>query len=256
MLQNKLALGLLALALAAPLAQAQTPPAPAAKAGAIAVDPDSIQALKDMGAYLQTLRRFEVTAQVTGEKVLEDGQKLQHDSSATLQVQRPNKLKAKMSSSRSERELIYDGKKATLYTPALKYFGSADAPDNIGAMVKELEAKFGIDVPLTDLFIWGTPQAPIDKIESAMNAGQELIAGAACDHHAFRQGRFDWQIWITAGDKPLPRKIVITNRADEARPQSVTLLSWNLKPAFKDSVFQFVAPKDAQPIKIRPLDAK
>ena len=48
----------------------------------------------------------------------------------------------------------------------------------------------------------------------------------------FRQGKIDWQIWITAGNKPLPRKIVITNRGDEARPQSVSLIDWDLKPAF------------------------
>ncbi len=254
MLQNKLALGLLALALAAPFAQAQTAPAAAAKASANAVDPAAVQALKDMGSYLQTLKRFEITANVTGEKVLTDGQKLQQDAKAVLQVHRPNKLKATMSSSRSERELFYDGKKATLYTPALKYYGTADAPDNIGAMITELEAKFGIEVPLTDLFVWGTPQAPVDKIESAMNAGQDIIAGTVCDHYAFRQGKFDWQIWIDAGK--LPCKIVITNRADEARPQSVTLLEWNAKPAFKDSAFQFVVPKGAQPIKIRPVAAK
>ena len=256
MMQKTLALGLFALTLATPFAQAQPAAAQSTKAGASAVDQASIQALKDMGTYLQTLQRFEVAAQVTGEKALADGQKLQRNSSVTLQVQRPDKLKARMSSSRSERELIYDGKKATLYTPALKYVGSAEAPDNIGAMVQDLEAKFGIEVPLADLFIWGTPRAPIDKIDSAMNAGQDIVAGVACDHYAFRQGRFDWQIWITAGGKPLPRKIVITNRADEARPQSVTLLSWNLNPAFQDSVFKFVAPKDAQFIKIRPLDAK
>ena len=75
---------------------------------------------------------------------------------------------------------------------------------------------------MSDLFEWGTPAAPVDKIESAMNAGQDFIGKDSCDHYAFRQGNFDWQIWITTGAKPLPRKLVITNRADEARPQSVS----------------------------------
>ena len=63
----------LALALAAPGASAQT-----AAPAAAAVDPASIQALKDMGAYLQTLKRFHVSTELTGERVLADGQKLQH----------------------------------------------------------------------------------------------------------------------------------------------------------------------------------
>ena len=68
----------------------------------------------------------------------------------------------------------------------------------------------------------------------------------------FRQGKIDWQIWITAGGKPLPRKIVITNRGDEARPQSVSLIDWNLKPTFNDSVFKFTPPKGAKEIEIVP----
>ena len=79
----------------------------------------------------------------------------------------------------------------------------------------------------------GTPAAPLDKIESAMNAGQDFIDDELCDHYAFRQGKVDWQIWIATGSKPLPRKVVITNRADEARPQSVSLIDWNLKPGLQ-----------------------
>ena len=113
-----------------------------------------------------------------------------------------------------------------------------------------------MEVPMSDVFLWGTPAAPLDKIESAMNAGQDFVGDDLCDHYAFRQAGVDWQIWITTGSKPLPRKVVITNRADEARPQSVSLMDWNLKPKFKDSVFKFTPPKGATKIEIVPLKTK
>jgi len=47
--------------------------------------------------------------------------------------------------------------------------------------------------------------------------------------------------------------MVITRLDDEARPQSVSLLTWNLKPTFKDAIFKFTPPKDAKLISIRPL---
>ena len=99
------------------------PTAPAAPAAstANAVDPATIQALKDMGAHLQSLKRFRVTTELTGERVLADGQKLQHSATAGMDVERPNKIRAVMHSARSERELFYDGKTVTLYTPAQKY---------------------------------------------------------------------------------------------------------------------------------------
>lgn len=254
--RTTLVLGMLALSLAAPVVRAQTAAAGTAAPAANAVDPGAIQALKDMGAHLQTLDRFQVATTLTGERVLADGQKLQHSATAEMDVDRPNRLRARMSSARSERELIFDGKVVTLYTPALKYYSRVEFSDTLAGLVKRLQERFGVELPLSDLFVWGTPAAPIEQIESAMNAGQDFVGDDLCDHYAFRQGALDWQVWITAGAKPLPRKIVITNRADEARPQSVSLIAWNLKPAFKDTVFSFNPPKGATAVELVPLKTK
>jgi len=237
----------LTLALAAPCASAQT----AAPATA-AVDPATIQALKNMGAHLQSLQRFHVTNELTGERVLTDGQKLQHMASAAVDVQRPNRLHVKMSSARSQRELFYDGKQVTLFTPAQKYYATVPFDGSLGDLANALQTKYGVDLPLADLFVLGTPAAPLDNLDSAMNAGQDFVGADLCDHYALRQGNFDWQIWITVGNKPLPRKLVITNRGDEARPQSVSLIDWDLKPVLASTAFTFKPPKDAKAIDMVP----
>ena len=256
MIRKMLALGFLSMAMAVPGARSQTAPAGAAPSTANAVDPGAIQALKDMGTFLQTLKRFQVTNELTGERVLADGQKLQHTATAEMDVERPNKIHILMRSARSERDLVYDGKTATMYAPAQKYYSTVEYSDNIGKLIDRLEERYGIQLPLSDLFLWGTPAAPLDKIESAMNAGQDFIGDELCDHYAFRQGKADWQIWIATGSKPLPRKLVITSRTDEARPQSISLIDWNLKPTFKDTVFKFSPPKGATKIEILPVKAK
>ena len=133
----------------------------------------------------------------------------------------------------------HDGKTVTLYTPAQKYYSTVEFTDTIGKLIERLEARYGVDFPLADLCLWGTPAAPVDEIESAMNAGQDFVGADLCDHYAFRQAEANWQIWITSGSRPLPRKVVITDRTnEEARPQSVSLIDWNLKPTFKDTVFR------------------
>jgi len=256
MVRKILALTLLAIALAAPSAHAQTAPTGAAQPAANAVDPASIQALKDMGAYLQTLKRFGVSTEVTGENVLADGQKLQHTATADMDVVRPNKIRVLMKSARNERQLTYDGKTLSLYTPAQKYYGTLELEGTLGDVIERLEGQYGMQIPLDDLFRFGTPAAQFDRIESAMNAGQDFVDGDLCDHYAFRSGKVDWQIWIAAGSKPLPRKIVVTNRADEARPQSVQMIDWNLKPTFKDAVFKFTPPKGSSKIEIVPVKIK
>jgi hypothetical protein len=241
--------GLIALVLAL---AAHGAPAQNSAPAAAAVDPATIQALKDMGAHLQSLRRFHVSTELTGERVLADGQKLQHMASAAMDVERPNRIRVKMSSARMQRELFYDGKQVTLYTPAQQYYAAVPFDGTLGALVDALQTKYGVELPLADLFVLGTPAAPLDKVDSALNAGQDFVGDDLCDHYALRQGNFDWQIWVTVGSKPLPRKLVITNRGDEARPQSVSLIDWDLKPAFATSSFTFKPAKSAKAIEVVP----
>jgi len=247
---------MLAAALVTPQVFAQASAPVAASGVANPVDPAAVAALQKMGAYLQSLKRFSVSTELTGERVLEDGQKLQHTATADLDVDRPNKIHAVLSSARSEREIVFNGKNVTLYTPAQKYYSTVQFDGTIGALIDKLRDNYGVDFPLSDLFVWGTPQAPTDQFESAMFAGQDYIGPVLCDHYAFRQKAVDWQIWISTGANPLPRKIVITRRDDDARPQSVSILDWSAHANFKDSEFTFRPPAGAKKIEIVPVANK
>jgi hypothetical protein len=257
MKRSVLAILMVAGTMLAPQAEAQTASAPAAaSAPANPVDPAAIQALQKMGKHLQALKRFSVSLDLTGERVLEDGQKLDHTATAQIDVDRPHRARTLMRSARSEREIFYDGKAVSLYAPQQKYYSTVAFDGNLGALVERLRERYGIEFPLADLFVWGTPNAPTDQFESAMFAGQDYIGSDLTDHYAFRQKDIDWQIWITTGDKPLPRKLVITRRDDDARPQSVSIIDWTTSPTFKDSEFTFRPPAGARKIEIVPVDGK
>ncbi|MBS0343668.1 MAG: DUF2092 domain-containing protein [Proteobacteria bacterium] len=217
------------------------------------VDPSAVQALKNMGTYLRTLQRYQVTLDLTGERVLQDGQKLMHSASADIDVAQPNRIKAATTTATSRRVLNFDGKKVSLLFPDSNYYSSVDYAGTVGDLVQKLRTDFGVELPAADLFVWGTPAAPYDNIQSAMNAGQAIVGGTLCDQYAFRQAGIDWQIWLTAGANPLPMKLVVTSLQDDARPQSVTEFRWNLKPTFKDSAFTFVPPAGAKAINMVPV---
>lgn len=264
-MRRTLILSLLAIALSACSSTAPKPgatsTAPSAATGtsagtapaANAVDPTVIEALKRMGTYLASLDRYFVRVDLEGERVLADGQKLQHTATADVGVARPNKMRIRMRSARSDRDLFYDGKTVTLYVRQQGYYSQAPFNENIAGLVTRLKERFDIEIPVGDLFLWGSPQPPVEGIVSAMNAGQDIIDGERCDHYALRQGNVDWQIWISSSAQPLPRKLVITNRADEARPQSTSMLDWVLKPKFTDAIFTFTPPKDAKEAKFVPV---
>ncbi len=209
------------------------------------IEPAAIEALKDMGAYLRTLKVFQVEAVVTNEAVMEDGLKFQHSGVTKILARMPDKLLAEVSNDRNERLYVYNGSEFTLFAKRLNYYATIPAPARIGQLADMLEENYGFGVPLEDLFRWGSPNWSPEDITVARDIGPSVIAGTTCQQYTFRQDGIDWMIWIQKGDFPLPRKLVITTTTDEARPQHQATYSWNLAPSFNDRTFTFDPPADA-----------
>ena len=210
-----------------------------------AIDPEAIAALEKMGGYLRTLKAFRVEAITSNDTVLEDGQKIQHEGTADILANVPNGLRIHTNNDRHERLFLYDGKEFTLWGQRMDYYATVDAPDTIGKLADMLENKYDIDLPQIDLFRWGTPEMDKAAIVGALDAGPAVINGTTCQHYVFRQDDIDWQIWIQKGDYPLPRKVVITTKTDDARPQHSAEYQWDLAPSFNDAAFTFNPPKGA-----------
>jgi len=207
-----------------------------------ALDKEALAALDRMGTYLRTLKAFQIEAVTTTEHVMEDGQKVQLAGTTTLVARMPDRLLIEETSDRKERTYVYDGKQFTVYARRARSYATVPAPPTIALLADVLDEKFGLNLPLEDLFRWGGPKAQTKAITSAMYVGPSQVGGITCGHYAFRQEGLDWQVWIQLGDFPLPRKFVLTTLTDEARPQYVATYTWNLAPSFNDGAFAFVAP--------------
>src|SRR6478736_4989984 len=100
-------------ALLATASLAQPAPPPAAQAGAGAadsdIDPDAIEALKRMSAYLGTQTSFELKTDGAFDLVLDDGQRLQFGDNATFKVRRPNGFVIERVGDYKDRRFTYDG---------------------------------------------------------------------------------------------------------------------------------------------------
>jgi hypothetical protein len=219
-----------------------------------AIEPAAMEALNKMGAYLRTLKDFQVRAEVTTEDVLTDGQKLQFAHATNLLAKMPDKLLSETKGDMSENLILYDGKSFTLFARRLGYFATVPAPSTIGELIDALRDKFDLEIPLVDLFLWGGPRATTNEITSAADFGPAEVSGVTCEHYAYRQPGLDWQAWIQLGDHPLPRKLVLTSLTDDARPQHTSILEWNLAPSYNDATFVFEPPPDAYKIVFAPKD--
>lgn len=234
--------GLLFCLAAVPAAHAEDPPAPDAPPVADTtpmVNPQVVDKLIDMGNYLRSLPRFQVDAEVSRDTVLDSGQKIKTESFNTLKVIKGTRLYAKAEGDIKTREFFYNGKKLTQYSPFLKYYTTVDASPTLAETMHRLEDYYGVQIPMEDLFLFGSDQAQIDALKEAVYVGPSTIKGKLCDHLAFRQQGVDWQLWITRSEKPLPCKLVITTTDESSFPEYTAVYRWNLKPAINEAMFTF-----------------
>jgi hypothetical protein len=198
-----------------------------------------------MGAYLRTLQHFGVSGETMRDEVLRDGQKIEVGGTIRYVVRTPDRFRAELKTDRKQRQIFYDGKSLTVYAPRMHYYASAPAPSTVSATLDSARKRFGIEMPLADLFLWGTPRDGVSELTSAQYIGPAYVDGTDTDHYAFRQRGVDWQLWIARGNVPLPRKLVITTTSEPSEPRFAATLTWDLTPPVGDPVFAFVPPKDA-----------
>lgn len=245
LIPKSLAVALL-LATSPAFAQADVPAAtsPTAAPATATVDPKAVAALERMGSYLRSLQRFTVHGDSTLDMVMEDGQRLEFPGTVEYQVRMPDAMTVSLKTDRKDRKLYYDGKQLTVHGSRNHYYATIDAPPTIRELLATVYDDYGLELPLVDLFLWGTDRAPTSALTSATVVGPAHIGGTETEQYAFRQDGVDWQVWIESGSKPLPRRLVITTTDDPAMPQYASTLTWNTDATFAPDSFTFKPGKE------------
>jgi hypothetical protein len=230
------------LALWAPVATevwAQTP----------AVDPAATQILKRMTDYLGSLRQFSMHTQNTLEDLLDSGQRVDHEVSASVLISRPNKVRAERIGDVISQVFYYDGKTLTLYNPAEKVYATEPAPGTIEQVLGFARESLGLTLPAADLVYRNAFPLLMKDVTFAVLFGKAVIGGVKCNHVLFSRPGVDFQVWVADSGQPLPRKYVVTDTSSPARLSLTTVMSdWNVAPAAADARFTFTPPPGAKPI--------
>jgi hypothetical protein len=201
---------------------------------------------------LKSLSSFELTSETSLDLVATDDQKIQLDGVAHYKVRKnPGAFVIDVASDDWNRRYVYSGSEFTLYAPKLGYYATVPAPATIQATIDDISKRFGVSLPLDDLFRWSGPDGVrADALDAGFLVGTAIIDGVATRHYAFREGDIDWQVWIQQGGQPLPRKLVIVDRRDSTDPAYVARLTWTLNPPLTDEDFKFRPTTDAKRIRI------
>jgi len=221
---------------------------------ATSTPPDPAKILRGMTDYLKSLKQFSFRADITDDQVYGAGNKLQYSLDMELFVRRPDKLRINGRGDLENQDLFYDGKTLTIYRRDKNLYATAPMPATIEEALAQAYKKFDIQVSLADLLCGNdTYEFMMDDVTSSFYVGLNQVRGVACHHLSFTQDDFNWQIWIDAGDKPLPRKLLVNQKLLPGSPQwTAVLTDWNFSPDLADSLFTFVPPAGARQIEFLP----
>jgi hypothetical protein len=211
------------------------------------VEPKVEEELREMGDFLAKHSRFAFKAEVSLDEFHETGLKVQKSAQRTMAVRRPGHIVTSVDGDWGDRSAWYDGKTISVLDRRHNTYSVLEAPESIDAMLDFVADEYDIVLPLSDFIRTDVDESLTSAAMFGTYVGLHTVDGVLCHHLALANDFLEWQIWIDAGEEPLPRKMVINYKDEPGEPQfTARFLSWNLSPELPDELFQFSPPENAQ----------
>ncbi|MFO7709051.1 MAG: DUF2092 domain-containing protein [Desulfobacterales bacterium] len=208
---------------------------------------DAKAILKAMSDYVSSQKTIELTLDSDIEVITPQLEKIQFTNSGEMLLSRPDKVRAHRVGGYADVALYFDGKTVSVLGKHINGYAQFEAPGNVDQLIEVLRAGHGIALPGADLLLSNSYDALVAGVKEAKHIGRGVIDGRECEHLAFRNFDTDWQLWVEVGEKPIPRKMVITSKTMNSAPQyTLRVKTWktDVKPA--QDAFAFVPPAGAK----------
>jgi hypothetical protein len=218
------------------------------------IEPEAQRMLKAMSDYLASQKFVSFGYDANFEVVTKEGQKLLLASSGTIDLSRPDKLRATRSGGFADVDMIFDGKTLTLLGKNANAYTQSDIPGSIDNLVDELREKLNRPIPGADLLSSNVYDQLMPEVIAGKDLGSGVIGGTECDHLAFRTRDTDWQIWIAQGARPYPCRYVITSKDVNQAPQySIQIKDWKSGTEVSAANFGFTNTTNAKKVDVNDL---
>jgi len=201
---------------------------------------NALSILKSMSDYVSSQERIELSFDSDIEVITPQLEKIQFTNSGNALLSRPDKLRAHRVGGYADVELFFDGKTVSVYGKSINGYAQFDGPASVDQLIEALRAGHGVALPGADLLRAHSYDLLVADVQEAKYIGRGVIDGRMCEHLAFRNFDTDWQLWVEVGDRPIPRKMVITSKTLNSAPQyTLRVKEWKtgVKPAADAFVF-------------------
>lgn len=208
---------------------------------------DAKAILKAMSDFVGSQKTIQLTFDSDIEIITPQLEKIQFTNSGDALVSRPDKLRAHRVGGYADVAMFYDGKTVSIYGKHINGYAQFNAHGTVDQLIDALRQGHGVALPGADLLLSNSYDHLVAGVLEAKHIGQGVIDGVACEHLAFRNFDTDWQLWVEVGERPFPRKLVITSKTLNSAPQyTICIKEWKTGIEPSSDAFTFVPPKDSQ----------
>jgi hypothetical protein len=211
--------------------------------------------LKAMADYVSRQEHLTLKYDTDIEVVTPAVEKIQFSASGDVTMSRPNKFRISRTGGYADVELVSDGSTVTVHDSGGKRFAQVPGGGSFDEVVDRLRSEASLELPGADLLLSKPYEELMAGVLEAKHIGRGVIEGIECEHLAFRNLETDWQIWVEVGEKPVPRKYVITSKAVGAAPQyTLRLRDWKTGVTPAPDAFTFNPPAGSSGVAITVLN--
>lgn len=206
--------------------------------------------LLDMAGLIGGAQALSVTIRSGYDAIQADGQRIEFGEKRRITLKRPDGMRVEAERSDGDQGLIlFDGKLLTAFKTDDNVYAQMDRNATVDEMLVYMVRDLRLTLPLARMFHSGFRESLEKMVTSVSFVEENFFFDVPTDHLAVRSENVDLQIWIAQGDRPLPRRAVITYKNEPGQPQFWAELSdWDLSPAVTDASFSFTPPAGAEKI--------
>ncbi|MHC4960411.1 MAG: DUF2092 domain-containing protein [Planctomycetota bacterium] len=195
------------------IAAAQEP----AKPESVKIDAKVDTVLKGMAATLKGAGHYRFGTVISFD--LPGDPKLQFNATQAVSVRAPDGFRVDYDGDLAKRLILFDQGKLAYYDLAEQLYASMEAGPTVDDALDKLFDKAGFNVPIADFIYSDVYESLTEGLVDAAYIGRGMVGSWSCDRVVIRQPHVDLQLWVEAGEKKLPRKIVLTYKKLEGQPQ-------------------------------------
>jgi hypothetical protein len=212
-------------------------------------DNKALDVLKSMSTYTESLDQVVISGVSFTDARLDGGLMVSNTTEVKISIDRPGSLRISSFDGAQKMEIFFHDGTLTVFNTQNKFYAQADIPNEIEAALEFALEELDVEAPLMDLIYADVSTHLIGSMETVLYlTDQARVGGSDCHHIAIRGPESDVQIWVEEGDRPVPRKIMITSKWEGGSPRYTANMNWVTDPKIDQETFEFKAPEGSQNI--------